>query len=254
MTTNDLLGRHLVRAACLAVLLLLAPLGAIAQNPDVPEPLLFDLVRGLGAKRGELEVNTLVRNDFKNARDVFYWNPEVEWIWRDGIAFEVELAMDRDNLESAKLMSQITFGTPVPGRYIHGAQIITERSGIDDGYDLSLVYVGALRFSPTWSLSLLPGVKYGDGLLTDPPGEYLSFLGNATLFKEFRRATVGLEVNIESPRTDNPSIRIAPQLHWHRGDWALQAGVGVAASRGTEQTFAAFRLIRTLSHGKAAMP
>jgi hypothetical protein len=125
---------------------------------------------------------------------------------------------------------------------------------LDDGYDLSLLYVGALRFSPTWSLSVLQGAKYGDGLLTDPPGEYLSYLGNATLFKEFRHATFGLEVNVESPRTDNPAVRIIPQVHWHRGDWAVQAGLGVATSRGTEQTFAAVRLIRTLSHGKAAMP
>jgi len=255
MTTPMSQGRHLLcRALLLAAPLLAAPVCATAQNPDVPEPMLFDLVRGLGAKRGELEVNALVRNDFRNARDQFYWNPEVEWIWRDGVAFELELAMNRDNVEAVKLMSQVTFGTPVPGRYIHGTQIIAERSGLDDGYDLSLLYVGALRFSPTWSLSVLQGAKYGDGLLTDPPGEYLSYLGNATLFKEFRHATFGLEVNVESPRTDNPAVRIIPQVHWHRGDWAVQAGLGVAASRGTEQTFAAVRLIRTLSHGKAAMP
>ncbi len=252
MTTPVSRGRHLACALALVLPLALGPIAAAAQNPNVPEPMLFDLVRGLGATRGELEVNALVRNDFRNDRDRFYWNPEIEWIWRDGVAFELELAMDRDRVESVKLMSQLTFGTPVPGRYIHGAQIIAERSGLDAGYDLALLYVGGLRFAPTWSLSVLQGAKYGDGLLTDPAGAYLSYLGNATLFKEFRRATIGLEFNVESPRTDNPSIRIMPQLHGRRGDWALQGGVGVAASRGTEQTFAALRVIRTLSHGRAA--
>jgi hypothetical protein len=253
MTTTTRGGRRLrLLCALCTVAALGAPVALTAQNPNVPEPMLFDLVRGLGASRGELEVNALVRNDFKNPRDRFYWNPEIEWIWRDGIAFELELAMDRDRVESTKLMTQVTFGTPLPGRYIHGTQLIGERSGLDQGFDISLLYIGALRLTPAWSLSLIQGAKYGDGLLTDPVGAYVSYLGNATLFREFRRATLGLEVNLESPRTDNPSIRIAPQLHLHRGDWALQTGIGVAASRGTEQSFAAVRLVRTLSHGRAA--
>lgn len=216
-----------------------------AQNPDVPEPLLFDLVRGLGASRGEFEVNALIRHDFRQGRDKFYWNPEVEWVARDGVAFELELAMDRGNVEAAKLMTQLTFGTPLPGRYIHGAQIIGERSGIDQGYDLSALYVGALRFTDRWSLSFLQGAKYGAGVL-DRKNEYWAWLGNATLFAEMRKATYGLEVNVESPRTDNPSIRLIPQVHLHRGQLAAQGGIGVAASAGNQRTFAALRLVWTL--------
>jgi hypothetical protein len=251
MTTTVARGR-LRRAVRLLALAAALPVGAAAQNPNVPEPMLFDLVRGLGAARGELEVNALLRNDFRNPRDRFFWNPEIEYLWRDGVAFELELGMDRDRLEAVKLMTQLTFGTPLPGRYIHGAQLITERSGLDEGFDVSLLYIGALRLDQHWSLNLIQGAKYGDGLLTQPAGAYSSFLSNATLFREFKHATFGLEVNVESPRTDNPAVRIAPQLHWHRGDWALQVGLGVAASRGTEQTFGAVRLIRTLSHGKGA--
>lgn len=215
------------------------------DNPDVPEPLLFDLVRGLGASRGELEVNALIRHDFRQGRDKFYWNPEVEWVARDGVAFELELAMDRGNVEAAKLMTQLTFGAPLPGRYIHGAQVIGERSGIDQGYDLSALYVGALRFTDRWSLSFLQGAKYGAGVL-DRQNEYWAWLGNATLFAETRRATYGLEVNVESPRTDNPSIRLIPQVQLHRGQFAMQGGIGVAASAGTQRTFAALRLVWTL--------
>jgi hypothetical protein len=218
------------------------------NNPHVPEPMLFDLVRGLGASRGELEVNALTVNDFRAGLDKFYWNPEVEWVVRDGIALEVELAMDRGRVESTKLMTQITFGTPLPGRYIHGAQIIGERSGIDDGYDLSLVYLGAHRFSERWSLSLLQGAKYGAGI-ADRTNEYVSWLGNATLFAETSRGTWGLEVNIESPRSESPTVRLTPQLHLSKGDWGMQVGAGVAANTGNQQAFAALRVIRTLRGG-----
>lgn len=231
----------------LAVAQPLAAQRATDRNPDVPEPMLFDLVRGLGARKGELEVNAIVVNDWKGGRDKFYWNPEVEWIVADGVGLELELAMDRGHVEAVKLMTQVTFGTPIPHRYIHGTQVIGERSGIDDGYDLSLLYVGALRLAPRWSLSLLQGAKYGAGI-RDRSNEYWSWLGNATLFHEARRATLGLELNVESPRSENPRIRVSPQVHLHRGDWAVQAGVGVAASPGTQQTFGAIRVIRTLRH------
>jgi hypothetical protein len=121
--------RTALAASATLLALALCPALASAQratdrNPDVPEPLLFDLVRGLGAHKGELEVNALVRHDFKSGRDKFYWNPEVEWIVADGIGLELELAMDRGHVEAVKLMTQVTFGTPLPGRYIHGTQII----------------------------------------------------------------------------------------------------------------------------------
>jgi hypothetical protein len=239
-----------VTAALVLATVALTPCAAHAQtapdrNPDVPEPLMFDLVRGLGAKGGELEVNALTVNDFRSGLDKFYWNPEIEWVARDGLAFELELAMDRSRVESTKLMTQITFGAPLPGRYIHGAQIIGERSGIDDGYDLSALYVGAHRFTERWSLSFLQGAKYGAGL-EDRQREYWSWLGNATLFRESRRATLGLEVNVESPRSESPNVRVTPQIHLHRGRWALQGGAGVAVSEGTQQSFAALRLVRTL--------
>lgn len=234
--------------AAAAIVAAAAPMRAQDANPHVPEPMLFDLVRGLGAKRGELEINALTVNDFRAGLDKFYWNPEVEWVVRDGIALELELAMDRGRVESTKLMTQLTFGSPLPGRYIHGTQVIGERSGIDDGFDASVLYVGALRFSERWSLSLLQGAKYGAGI-ADREREYWSWLGNATLFAEVGRATWGLELNVETPRSEAPSVRLAPQLHMARGDWGLQLGTGIAATAGTRQSFAALRLVRTLRHG-----
>lgn len=234
-----------------AIAALTSPLAAQQDpNPHVPEPLLFDLVRGLGATQGELEVNALYRHDFRAGRDRLLWNPEVEIVVRDGVALELEFAMNREAVESVKLMTQITFGTPVPGRYIHGTQIIGEQSGIDGGYDIAALYVAALRFSPTWSLSFLQGAKYGPGS-ENPNAGYLAWLGNATVFAETQLATFGLEANVESPRTDNPTIRLTPQIHWQRRQFAVQGGVGVAVSSGTERTFAAIRVVWTLNEGHA---
>ena len=54
---------------------------------NIPEPLMFDLVRGLGAKQGELEINALA--DFPvnhiSHREV-EWAPEIEYALFDGFA------------------------------------------------------------------------------------------------------------------------------------------------------------------------
>jgi len=240
--------RRIIAAICVLLGLSTAAGAQHAErrNPHVPEPLMFDLVRGLGARKGELEVNALTVHDFRAGADKFYWNPEIEWVVADGLALEIELAMDRGHLESTKLMSQLTFGTPLPNRYIHGAQVIAERSGIDGGYDLSTVYIGAGRFSPTWSFNVIQGAKYGAGI-EDRRQPYWSWLGNATLFREARRATFGLELNVENPRSESPTVRLTPQVHVHRGAWAAQGGIGVSSTAGTRQSLASLRIIRTLA-------
>ncbi len=41
--------------------------GATQEIVSVPEPLMFDLVRGLGARQGELEINALAEIPLNNA-------------------------------------------------------------------------------------------------------------------------------------------------------------------------------------------
>src|SRR5690606_26148017 len=61
--------------------------------PHIPEPLVFDLVRALGAKKNELEANALVVTRFRRGRPTFDWAPEVEWAVADDVAIELELPM-----------------------------------------------------------------------------------------------------------------------------------------------------------------
>src|SRR5690606_33047962 len=71
--------------------------------PHIPEPLAFDLVRGLGARKGELEVNVLLEVPVGG---VPHWAPEVEWALADGAALELELPIRGTELEAIKFASQ----------------------------------------------------------------------------------------------------------------------------------------------------
>ena len=55
--------------------------GAQAHAPIIPEPMVFDLVRPLGALKGELEGNTLVEIPLAQtdpSDPSVFWAPEVE--------------------------------------------------------------------------------------------------------------------------------------------------------------------------------
>lgn len=74
---------------------------AAEHTVHIPEPLVFDLVRGLGARRGELEINVLGQFPVggSNNRKI-HWAPEVEGAVTDGIALELELPFEGSELEA----------------------------------------------------------------------------------------------------------------------------------------------------------
>ena len=63
------------------------------DGPDIPEPMVFDMIRPLTAKRGEVEVNTLVQRDLSGPRGEVEWAPEIEMAVADGFAVELELPL-----------------------------------------------------------------------------------------------------------------------------------------------------------------
>ncbi|MFN4261406.1 MAG: hypothetical protein ACK4RK_19140 [Gemmataceae bacterium] len=99
-------------------------------GPDVPEPMVFDLIRPLGARKGELEVNVLglvpfrrTRSPFSqfifitgadevpDKREGFEWAPEIEYAPFDNFALEFELPMFDGKVEAFKGAAQYTLGT-----------------------------------------------------------------------------------------------------------------------------------------------
>ena len=93
-----------------------------SAHPMLPEPLLFDLVRGLGAHRGELEANTLVTL----GRGPVHYAPEVEWVFANGHAVELELPMHGTSLDAVKVALQGTLHRRADGRFVHGWQAFTQ--------------------------------------------------------------------------------------------------------------------------------
>jgi|688.fasta_scaffold151460_4 hypothetical protein len=96
------------------------------DSPRIPEPMVFDLVRPLGAKRGEAEVNTLAVIPLNRNMGRVEWAPEVEFAIADGLAFEFELPFEEWSLKSYKTAGQITFGKAFNDSFIHGAQGILQ--------------------------------------------------------------------------------------------------------------------------------
>ena len=96
---------HFFKSLTLLIILVLSGNVVVGQDKviqetvSVPEPLMFDLVRGLGAKKGELEINALADFPLNNtsSRNV-EWAPEVEYAVFDNLAVELELPFENFEL------------------------------------------------------------------------------------------------------------------------------------------------------------
>ena len=168
------------------VVLLLACNSAIGQDKviketvNIPEPLMFDLVRGLGAKQGELEINSLADLPLNNAsmRGV-EWAPEIEYALFDNFAVELEFPMYNLELEAYKMAIQWTIGPSKNNKFIHGIQVIGEKYIHDDIFEFNLLYVPAYRFNEVWSAIGLFGIMLEFGADT-PSKDYTIILNDCS--------------------------------------------------------------------------
>lgn len=202
------------------------------KTVSIPEPLMFDLVRGLGAKQGELEINALA--DFPinhiSSREV-EWAPEIEYALFDGFAVELELPFENFGLEAIKMAVQWTIGQSKNNKYIHGIQVIGETMLHDNITEFSFLYVPAYRFNNTWSAIGLFGIVYETG--SDTPDKKETVLLNASLFADLNNQLVlGLELNntdttVQGIDDNEMSLLVLPQIHYEfeRG-LAFQFGIG----------------------------
>lgn len=206
--------------------------------PHIPEPLVFDLVRGLGARRGELEVNTLVVVDLR--RGPVLWAPEVEWAFAEGYALELELPLVDRELEAVKLALQGTLPSPWPD-FTHGWQTFAE-IGLDEGnVDTVLLYIWGQRFAGKWSYLNMGGAR----LSIDRPGPPTAvMLVNSSLFVDAREwQTWGIETNMVAG-VDEWAVRVFPQAHFQvNRRFRLQLSVGVELNADRVSPLGAVRVI-----------
>ncbi|MET0246358.1 MAG: hypothetical protein ABW182_06375 [Sphingomonas sp.] len=212
----------------LAGLLLAMPAAAQdAPAPSIPEPMVFDLVRPLGAKRGELEANVLLQRNLSGPERSVEWAPEIEYAVADGFAVELELPFENGRVVEYKLGVQGTFGTLNRGRGIHGVQYLGLYNRQHGRWENSLLYVLGNRFSDR--LSTLSMVGIGD-VTTSGPSHPVLLLNHTTFYDLGRHSLAGVEVNYRSGA--DRSLLVMPQLHKQVADGIdLQIGVGGVKAR-----------------------
>lgn len=209
------------------------------SRPHIPEPLVFDLVRGLGAERGELEVNTLAVIGLRDGR--VHWAPEVEWAFAKGHALELELPMVDREVEALKLALQGTLPSLLP-RVTHGWQAFGEVA-LEDGTPRGvLLYLLGQRITRRWSYLAMLG---GSAPLTRLGKQQGSMLLNYSLFVDAAEwVTLGLESNVAVDLYAQWSVSLFPQAHFQvNRRLRVQLAPGVAFTPQEVQPLAGVRLI-----------
>lgn len=208
--------------------------------PHIPEPLAFDLVRGLGAAQGELEVNTFVVVDLA-ARHV-RWAPEIEWAFLPGYAIELELPLADRELEAVKVALQGTLPSPWR-RFTHGLQTFVE-AGLDEHAPIDVfgAYVWGQRLDRSLSyLGMAGAVAHvrPEGVLSTSAILNLSGFVDVTEWQTF-----GIETNTRVSSEGDWSLRFLPQAHIQLSErFRLQVGGGFDFSMHRIGSIAAARVV-----------
>ena len=232
-------------------------------GPRIAEPMVFDLIRPLGAKRGEGEVNVLglvpLRQTSRRVNDVadslglvrrspdregLEWAPEIEYAVCDGVALEFEVPMENAHLEAYKGAAQVTFGTALNHRFIHGAQAIVQYDRSPSLWTTTLLYLAGFRLDETWSVFGMFGSRVE---VTGPvPDKAVELLSNVTLFADVTdRIVAGIETNLGQVVEGDTELLIMPQLHYEIDRyWMIQVGVGARFTTGFTLPETGLRIIR----------
>jgi len=197
------------------------------QIPHVPEPLNFDLVRGLDAKAGELEINSLFSARLSGTH-ALAWSPEVEWAPASGFGVEVELPISGGTIAGTKLSMQgrVAGSTQVA----HGWQASFEHLW-KGRRSLHVLYLLAVAVSPSISTLWMLGPR---GSVRSAGSLDAEFIANASIFVRIHKGlTLGLEESY-ARSWSRTSIELLPQAHMDFGTHAaLQVGMGFeSTSRG----------------------
>lgn len=196
--------------------------------PHLPEPMSFDLVRGLGAREGELEANVLVTlRPGRGGLGRTTWAPEVEWAFRDGLAVELEVPMVDREVHAVKAAAQWSRSGPRPAM-AHGLQVIVEHLLDDGGTELTALYLLGGRVGAV-SLFTMAGLR---GTL-DSQHE-AGVVVNPSVFVDLDEAlTVGVEGQSVLRWDGGRSGAAIAQVHWQVvRRFRVQVGAGIELEDG----------------------
>jgi hypothetical protein len=178
---------------------------------DRPEPMVFDLVDPLGAKKGEAEINTLM--SFSPRTGQLEWSPEIEYSFADDYAVEFELPLENTSVKEYKVSLQGTFGKLDKGRMIHGWQAIGRRKNEEKAYAAEALYVNDYKFSSKWSMMNMLGVRH---TAIAKSGDFIGLLNNSVFYSFKENFSIGVEVNSEIGER-RWRYRVTPQIQYSFG-------------------------------------
>jgi hypothetical protein len=201
----------------------------LRDGPRVPEPMVFDLVRGLGARKGELEFNVLNIVPFQRGKSKYEWAPEIEFVPFDGFGIEYEMPIFNSEIVAHKIGLQYTFGTALDNAFIHGVQHISYIDVQNPQYIPTFLYLTGLRLDKTWSLFGMYGFSVGPQAFpfVDEESPYgLNILVNLSIFANVtEKLVLGLETNFDRQVGGPMQTLIMPQAHVHFSE-RIKAQVG----------------------------
>ncbi len=237
--------------------ILLVPLCLSAQAEDItfeqyetishiPEPMQFDLVRELGAHKGEWEINTLFQQEHSLLMHQTHLAPEIEVVVADGLGLEAELPMEGTTVASYKAAAQYTLGhMGAHDKMIHGLQLIGEKYAEGDHHlEATALYLFGHRLAVDWSYLLMLGDRY----YADQGRDFHRVVVNWTLFYTFSEAKqieFALEHNLLGLGHDFDYYRVTPEIHIFLQDkWKLQMGVGGLFTHHRWETSSGLRIVK----------
>jgi hypothetical protein len=208
----------------------------------IPEPIYFDLMRGLGAKQGELEVNSLTKVS-KGLKPVI--SPEIEYAVFDNHALEFEFAIEDKIISELKLGYQFSFNKYY--NYQHGLQFIYQFSTLEYAETYTAVYISGFRWGPRWSGLVMNGFEFfsgknflGAGALDqsdDLPIRRLfprniqsqRYIWNGNLFYDLNKNWIfGMELNLQTNFKREREVLILPNVSYHSSKiFSMQMGIGL---------------------------
>lgn len=200
----------------------------------IPEPMVFDLVRPLGAPKGELEVNSLFRISEFGGHPVLQWAPEIEYTFAEGWGVEFELPAENGYLEAYKFAIQGKFKRLSTRRTLQGWQGIYEWNRMAGSPQTDLLHLFGWQISPEWSFFSMNGIRRHAA-----PRRDFGYLGNHTVFRRLSsRLELGLETNTQAAPKDALRFMAMPQVLWRVGHYNIQAGAGTLTQGNTRPKLA----------------
>jgi len=208
----------------------------------IPEPMVYDLVRPLGVRQGEMEINAL--GDYNPYNGGLSWAPELEYGLADDLAIEVELPFEDASHERYKVAIQHTLGVDYAQGMAHGWQAFVDVNKHTKAMSADATYIHAQQWADQWSSLSMLGVRVHN-INRSAQVDYL--LNNTVFYDVSPQLTLGLELNQEVSTGGTWRYRLTPQVHYDVSQYyTLQMGTAWSTLDHPEKTqrLWSFRLIR----------